>query len=65
MDAEKVLIYLDLVGAVFAGTTVILRLAGLDETKIGKAIKSVSIDVLGAVHALRALKKGGTNRGTE
>jgi hypothetical protein len=53
MDAEKILIYIDLVGAIFAGTTVILRLAGLDETKLGKAWKAVSIDVIGAAKALR------------
>lgn len=53
MDAHQILVYLDIVGVAFAGVTAILHLSGLDQTKVGKAVSSVSIDLLGAIKALR------------
>lgn len=50
---EKYLIYADIIGGAFAGVSLILHIAGLDKTKWGKAVTSVSVDIAGAVKALR------------
>lgn len=53
MEVEKILTWLDIVGAGFALVTAGIHAAGLDNTKFGKAVSSVSIDVLGFFKALR------------
>lgn len=58
MDVTKLLTYLDIVGVFFAAAAGLIHMMGLADTKAGKAINAVSIDIVGLIKAMR--QKGGS-----
>jgi len=54
---EKILVYLDVAGVAFASAAAMIHATGLDQTRAGKAIRSVSIDIVGLIKALRSKPK--------